>query len=151
MLLQAQIMLEESKLSMAWSTLSMAARLCLDAGYHRLTDDSNDPNLNYKKHCFWNIYILDKGMALNFGRTSNLQDFDITTGYPTSHPLPPDSPWHTLRLCSLDFSRVQSKIYEKLFSAHGRGQDMGSKAESARPIIAEIQRIIDLCKVIISF
>lgn len=142
--------LDESKLSMAWSTTSLAARLCLDMGLHRLKDDSHDPLLGYKKQCFWHIYTLDKGLALNFGRTSNLQDFDITTGYPDSYPWLPNSPWHTFKCCALDFAKVQSKIYEKLFSALGRSQDMGSKTESAQPIIVEIERLIDLCKVVTS-
>lgn len=73
---QAQVTLEESKLSMAWNLTSMSARLCLDAGLHRLKDSSDDPQLIYKKSCFWHVYSLDKNLALNFGRTCNLQDYD---------------------------------------------------------------------------
>lgn len=145
--MQAQVAMEQSKLSMAWTLTSMSARLCLDAGLHRLSDDSTDPQLNYKKKCFWHVYSLEKILALNFGRTSTMQDFDITTSYPNSHPWPPDSAWYTLSCSFLDFSRCLSQIYEKLFSAHGRGQNLASKKTSARLVVAEIQRIIDIWKV----
>ncbi len=147
---QAQVTLEESKLSMAWNLTSMSPRLCLDAGLHRLRDNSDDPQLNYKKSCFWHVYSLDKNLALNFGRTSNLQDFDITTSYPNSYPWLPNTPWHTLSYCFIDSSRARSRVYENSYSAHGQRQGQGSKEESARSIAAEIGRLIAICKVRIS-
>ena len=126
----------------------MAARLCLDAGLHRLEDDSNDQYLKYKKMCFWHVYALDKGLALNLGRTSNLQDYDITTGYPENTLRPPSSPWHILNRYHVDFCRVQGQIYEKLYSARGRACDTRLKIENAKPIVAELQRQIDLLRVL---
>ena len=129
----------------------MAARLCVDAGLHRLDDDSKDPHLNYKKQCFWHIYGLEKGLALNFGRTSSLQDYDIITSYPNSYSWTHNVSWHRLVRCFLDFSRIQSTIYEKLYSARGREQDMTSKILAAKPIVSEIQRLIYFCKVIVAY
>ena len=127
----------------------MAARLCVDAGLHRLDDNSREPHLNYKKQCFWHIYGLEKGLALNFGRTSNLQDYDIVTSYPNSCPWTNNVSWHKLMRCFLDFSRVQSTIYEKLYSARGREEGMASKMSATKPIVSEIQRLIHICKVVI--
>ena len=134
---------------MAWTLTSMAARLCVDAGLHRLEDRSKEPRLNYKKQCFWHIYSLEKGLALNFGRTSNLQDYDIVTSYPDSSPCTHSNAWHRLIRCFLDFARVQSTIYEKLYSAREREQDMASKIIAAKPIVNEIQRLIHICEVVI--
>lgn len=134
-------------LSRSWSLTSMAARLCLDAGLHRLNDDSRDPQLNTKKICFWGVYALEKLQALCFGRTSNMQDFDITTSYPNMYPWLKHGPWHALSHCFFDVAKVQSQIYEKLYSAHGRHQNPSLKVESASSIAAEIHRLLSFCKV----
>ena len=141
--------LEESNLSRAWTLTSMAARLCVDAGLHRLEDHSKESRLNYKKQCFWHVYSLEKGLALNFGRTSNLQDYDIVTSYPNSCPWTHNIAWHRLMRCFLDFAKVQSTIYEKLYSAREREQVMASKITAAKPIVNEIQRLIHICQVFI--
>ncbi|KAG6993754.1 hypothetical protein G7Y79_00051g086740 [Physcia stellaris] len=130
LMLGAHVTLEESKLSMSWSLISMAARLCLDAGLHRLNDDSPDPQLNLKKRCFWAVYALEKIQALSFGRASNMQDFDITTSYPNMYPWLRHGPWHELSYCFWDVAKVQSQIYEKLYSAYGRHQNSALKLES---------------------
>ena len=125
----------------------MAARLCMDAGFHRLKDDDPDPQLNLKKVCFWSVYALEKVQSLSFGRTSNMQDFDITTSYPNMYPWLKHGAWHELSSCFWDVAKVQSQIYEKLYSAHGRLQDPALKMESVRSIAAEIHRILEFCKV----
>lgn len=139
--------LEESRLSMAWNLISMSARLCLEAGLHRLKDTPDDAQLNFKKMCFWHVYSLDKTLALNFGRTSNLPDMDITTNYPNGCSWLPNTPWQTMSYCFFDSSRVWSQIHEKLFSARAQDQDHNVREQSVRSIAAEVRRLILICKV----
>ena len=124
-----------------------SARLCLDAGFHRLNDNSPDPQLNVKKILFWGVYALEKVQALSFGRTSTMQDFDMTTSYPNMYPWLKHGPWHVLSHCFWDVAKVQSRIYEKLYSAHGRYQNTALKTESVRSVAAEIHRLLGFCKV----
>ena len=146
--IQAATALEDSRMSTAWRLTSIAARLCLDAGLHRLKEDAQDLQLNEKKRCFWHVYCFEKVLALNFGRTSTIQDFDIATSYPNSFPWLPNSRWHGLWNAFCDASRLLSRIYEKLYSVHGQQQDPKTKSELVESIAEEHMRLIEFCKVI---
>ncbi|KAL9107875.1 MAG: hypothetical protein Q9227_007293 [Pyrenula ochraceoflavens] len=140
----AQLAVAQSKPAVAWSLISLAARLCLDSGLHRLKDDQSDRDLNLKKACFWTIYILDKSLALNFGRAPCLLDFDITVGYP---PFPGDKVY-SLPAISFEFSRLQGKLYEKLYSGQAQLQASEKRAQSVWEMSSEIHDLLDRCKLI---
>ena len=114
----------------------MAARLCLDCGLNRVKDDPTDELLNQKRSWFWFTYTLDKGFALNLGRTPNFSDYDITTSYPDF----PDTPVYEMVRIWFDMARVHGQIYEKLYSAQGQLQNTDNKAQIARGLA---ERLLD--------
>lgn len=124
----------------------MASRLCLDSGLNRLQDDPEGqeiPELRAKKVCFWIALSLDKALSLNFGRTSNFSDFDITTTYPNF----PDTPYGATIKIWLDLGKIQGRIYEKLYSAQGQLQSPESKADAARGLAEELLELQRQCQV----
>ncbi|KAH8587449.1 hypothetical protein B0O99DRAFT_678074 [Bisporella sp. PMI_857] len=127
---------------LAWRLISMAARICLDCGLHRVKNDPEDDLLNMKKTWFWLAYILDKGFALNLGRTPNFSDYDITTGYPEV----PTYPFYDMMVIWFDFARAQGQIYEKLYSAQGQLQSPERKAAIARVLGEELLKLRRRCK-----
>jgi hypothetical protein len=110
--------IEMCKPSLCWIMISCAAGLCQNLGYHRINTMANDTpeDRNAKIHIFWMIYMFDKTLSLRLGRSSVIQDWDISlpfvvpneTGYDmqeSSHML---SYW-------IKVARVQGQTYEKLF------------------------------------
>lgn len=66
--------------SVAWQLISTAAQLCQTGGYHRTECLAYDPPAlaKIKTKLLWEVYTLDKGLALRLGRASVIQDFDIS-------------------------------------------------------------------------
>ena len=124
---------------MAWRLISVAARLCLDCGLNRLRDDPVDPLRNYKKMTFWMVYSIDKGLSLNFGRTSSFQDLDIVVSYPELMDV---SQW-PMTIFIFNFARVQSEIYEHLYSARAQMQEPEQRERHAREIATKIEDLIE--------
>ncbi|KAE9368960.1 hypothetical protein N431DRAFT_561255 [Stipitochalara longipes BDJ] len=149
LLISVQILIGQSKLQKAWVLLSMASRLCLDSGLNRLQDDPEIPEtseLREKKTCFWLSYCLDKALSLNFGRTSNFSDFDITITYPSFSK----SPITATYIIWMDLGKVQGRIYEKLYSAQGQLQSPESKAEAAGSLAKELLELQRRCQEVFS-
>lgn len=145
LLISVQILICQSKLQKAWALLSLASRLCLDSGLNRLQDDPEIPetsDLRAKKVCFWFTYSLDKALSLNFGRTSNFSDFDITVTYPNF----PNTPITVTYIVWMDLGKVQSRIYEKLYSAKGQLESLESRANVARGLAQELRELQRRCQ-----
>jgi len=139
----------------AWRLISIASRLCLDLGFNRLKENPDDPDLNEKKNCFWFCYTLDRALSLNFGRSPNIPDFDITTPYP---PIPDvaagssfGAKFFGLAFIWFDMSKIQSQIYEKLYSAKGELEDPQTRSQIARQLAAELISLRHRCHVTIPF
>ena len=60
----------------------MAVRMALDAGYHRLPPFAVAPEVTEKRRIFYFLYCVERGMAINLGRSSSILDIDITTDRP---------------------------------------------------------------------
>ncbi|KAF3354526.1 hypothetical protein VdG1_07455 [Verticillium dahliae VDG1] len=73
--------IDVSKTSLAWHFVSTAATLCQTLGYHRASRVKPEPHASgkdVKTLLFWHTYMLDKSLALRTGRSSAIQDWDIT-------------------------------------------------------------------------
>jgi hypothetical protein len=99
--------------------LNTAAGLCQVLGYHRyqtLKDDTEEDR-NDKIHIFWMIYIFDKTMSLRLGRSSFIQDWDISLPYFGESKVAPETPdGKQMIKYWVKVARVQGQTYEKLFS-----------------------------------
>ncbi|CZS96334.1 uncharacterized protein RAG0_05706 [Rhynchosporium agropyri] len=137
----------ESDHNKAWYLISFAARLCLASGLNRLKDSAEDTEeITRRKLCFWLTFILDKALSLNFGRSPNFSDYDISVGYPQY----PKIHGRDALYLWFDMARAQGSIYEKLYSAKGQQDSAERRASSARLIASEFHQLRDRLKTILS-
>ena len=110
--------IEICKPSLCWVLVSTAAGLSQHLGYHRINTMVNDSpeDRDAKIHLFWHIYFFDKTLSLRLGRSSIIQDWDISLPF-----VQPSSEFNGIpdgkRMLSywVKTARVHGLIYEKLF------------------------------------
>ena len=78
--------------------------------------DDNPEDRQTKIHIFWMIYMFDKTLSLRLGRSSVLQDWDISLPFVVSSD-PSDKHAESSAFLSywIKVARVQGLTYEKLF------------------------------------
>ena len=91
-------------------------------GYHRRVTQEGDTQADIKRKMsvFWFIYVMDKSLALCFGRPSTLQDYDIALEYlqvPDDHP---SHPWPFTHRAWIVYARLSGEVYEHLYSARAQ-------------------------------
>jgi hypothetical protein len=96
--------------------------------------------------------MLDKGLALRFGRSSVLQDYDIAL--PKTLPTtvntiggiqalgPTADPWRAALELWITHAEVQGQIYERLYSASALNSSAESRIESARMLVAQQKSLV---------
>ncbi|KAI5805199.1 fungal-specific transcription factor domain-containing protein [Geopyxis carbonaria] len=109
--------IEISRPTLCWSLLSQAARSAQALGLHRR--DNLPPGLSKKaiqerRSLFWVIYTLDKCMSLTSGRSASLPEYDCDVELPTDDGT---NPYHANFLAMIALSRIQARIYVRLYSA----------------------------------
>lgn len=135
--IQVSVLLEDDHFELASNLLTMTCRLCQDKGLHRLSAAGDTTQIRRESLLFWMAYNLDHGVAFNLGRAPNLQDFDISTPEPycsgelSSHNEASLSGW-------VHFARLQSNIYEQLYSAAAQGAPKAIREERAEQLAARI-------------
>lgn len=141
-----------------------AATLCTSLGYHRLachqgpsdeTPSQASPpkeRLSEKKQAlFWFAYMLDKGLALRFGRASVLQDYDIAlpkaipgTGSiigRVAGPAAAPDPWKDVLAFWIQLAEIQGQTYEYLYSSTALQRSVEERVESARMLVAKLTTV----------
>jgi len=118
LLLGAQYAIDCSRPSVAWHLNSTAAQLCQTGGFHRKECAEADPPrlAQVKTILFWQVYIWDKGLSLRLGRSSVIQDCDISirrefdfSGFLHLEESAVPKLW-------LRTAMLQGKIYQQLYS-----------------------------------
>ena len=95
---------------------SKASELCQSLGYHRIgTCKDESPNeTEHKQFLFWIAYVLDKSLSLRLGRSSTIQDYDVTVPDARINSLD-KSPTAAFFGLWVVASRLQGQIYELLY------------------------------------
>lgn len=88
---------------------------------------------------------MERGLSLNFGRAPTLSDYDISTPYPPA--MSGEAAIDDLITIWLDHTRVQSRMYQELYSAQGQLASQEQKKESVRKLVAELQELRRRCGV----
>ncbi|EDN03839.1 conserved hypothetical protein [Histoplasma mississippiense (nom. inval.)] len=109
---------EETNLPLCWTYLSVAFDMCQSMGYHSNSELKSDPFpvSEEKRHIFWRLYMVDKNLSLNLGRTSHFQDHDIDCGIFMPSTDPHQHPWDLMTHVIIKFSAIQGRVYDKLYS-----------------------------------
>ncbi|KEQ86215.1 hypothetical protein M438DRAFT_353368 [Aureobasidium pullulans EXF-150] len=107
--------IQVSDYASAWPMVSTAANMCQALGWHRLPD-GYARDAEAQRILFWLIYYFDKCLSLRLGRSSNIQDFDISVSYPKDPVESEYRSWHLWFLTLIDIATAHGLIYEQLYS-----------------------------------
>ncbi|CRG84816.1 putative transcriptional regulatory protein PB24D3,01 [Talaromyces islandicus] len=129
-----------SKFTLAWELNSAAAGMCRTLGWHRLSDTGDEIN---KKHAsiFWFCYTLDKSLSLRFGRSSILQDWDISTPRLFAKPGQEEDPLQSSFDTWIESSRIQGDMYEYLYSPAALNRPAEQRVETARHLVSRLKQL----------
>ncbi|KZL63593.1 c6 transcription factor [Colletotrichum incanum] len=113
--LKAQL---DGNLPLQWSVMSAAARHVLALGYHRKAKLAALPlqEARRARRLFWHVYFADHGLTLTQGKAPIIQDIDIDAESFEISQNPERRPWDTSFAAFIELSRIQSRIYEGLYS-----------------------------------
>lgn len=117
---QTYYSLDVSQPHLAWTLITKASELCQTLGYHHAGNKTKSSNeeIRRKQRLFWLFYILEKGLSLRLGRSSTIQDWDVTIPLPEftlDGQTSEESPVPLLAL-SVKIARCQGNIQELLYS-----------------------------------
>ncbi|KKZ62349.1 hypothetical protein EMCG_03235 [[Emmonsia] crescens] len=132
---------ETSKPSLCWTFVSAAARMCQSLGYHHTVSGPgvSDEEVYLKKSLFWFIYVLDKDLTLSLGRSSTLQDYDISLGFPSPPADPKFSPWFSMYSVWVTYAKIAAQIFENLYSVRALSESAELRTEKACDLAMEVE------------
>lgn len=113
--------------------------MCQTLGWHRLpvTDDETDDT---KSALFWFCYMLDKGLSLRFGRTSVIQDWDISTprrfGNTSLKEL-----WKNVINVWIKTGSILGETYEHLYSPAALARRPEQRIETAGLLVVKMKQL----------
>jgi hypothetical protein len=153
---QAIYSVELGKPSLTWTLVSKGSELCQALGYHRSSTFTNELSQSAvrKQTLFWTLYTLDKSLSLRLGRSSTIQDRDITIPDPQSHDNPLRSPYDGFFDLWVAISRLQGHIYELLYCPDALRQSeevRRSRAQQLANRLDELDRLTAEATVSLSF
>ncbi|KAK6355846.1 hypothetical protein TWF718_000227 [Orbilia javanica] len=138
LVLSATYAVEISKLSLAWQLNSAAAMICQTLGWHQLRNEDNPADERIT--LFWFCYVLDKGLALRFGRTPVIQDWDISATRHFGNATLPAS-WNVMISQWISTGGILGDIYQNLYSPSALAKEQSLRVETARLLVEKMERI----------
>ncbi|KAK4196404.1 putative transcriptional regulatory protein [Triangularia verruculosa] len=139
---------ELSKPSLAWILASKAAELCLTLGYHRddgyVLFNSGGDKISSDRHrrhfLFWSVYIVDKNLSLRLGRSSSIQDYDISVSYPSTDD-PGSFGITSFFLLWVLSARIQGQVYEMLYCSEAVSQPESVKRARVKTLVGRLEEV----------
>lgn len=139
--------MSQCKATMAWTYISTASRMSQAMGLHRIASKEEqelDPEARQKTKVFWAMFILEKNLSLQLGRSSTLRDHDITiplkrvrTVYQIGGSLGVLSPkW-------LQMSQIEGRVYDEIYSPDALQQLPSQRDARAVRLLADMNDIIN--------
>lgn len=132
--------IEISMPSVGWTMASTAAQLCRTLGYHRASSMEKDSRVvqQQKQQLFWAVYVIMKALSLRLGRSSVIQDYDISL--PMTHEaFDTPEPWKTVCLLWLKHAVIQGKVYELLYSPAALNQPESEHVAHANRLASDMR------------
>ncbi|KAK3994326.1 putative transcriptional regulatory protein [Cladorrhinum sp. PSN332] len=142
LMLGAFYAVEISKPSLSWILCSKASELVQTLGYHRAATYQTVPpeSRRLKQYLFWGMYVVDKSLSLRLGRSSTIQDYDITVAYPKC-----DDPGATgLTSCFVLWcmaAKVQGQIYELLYCPEAMTQPEEVRRSRMHVLVQRLEEV----------
>jgi hypothetical protein len=137
----SSVYMDTARPSVAWVLISASCRMCLDLGLHRQPANSNNAMGREQRVVFWYAYACDKGLALNFGRTPNIHDYDITVERPRLPGDLDDRAFGRYFLGWLEFAEFQGVLMEQLFSARAQEAPQEERTRRALFLVEQMDQL----------
>jgi hypothetical protein len=134
--------IQVSDYASAWPMVSAAANMSQALGWHSLSDGHTHDS-EAQRILFWLIYYFDKCLSLRLGRSSNIQNFDITVSYPADPVRPEYRSWHLWFLTLIDIAAIHGLIYEHLFSPGSMNQSSRQRSQRVLELATRLDSIYD--------
>jgi len=116
--------------------------MCQSLGYHRIGTYTNASKAEAacRQFLFWLVYSLDKSLSLRLGRSSTIQDSDVTITVPCD-----DGPQQSLMVSFVRIwvieSRIQGQIYELLYCPEAIGQSEVVRKSRAQLLLSRLDEL----------
>lgn len=85
--------------------------------------------------------MLEKNLCLSFGRSSNFRDYDIDCKPFSASPDPRLSPWDLTNLVCIEFGTLQSRIYDRLYSATAIEEPPDMRSQAVEQLVTELEAV----------
>ncbi|KAK0620142.1 fungal-specific transcription factor domain-containing protein, partial [Immersiella caudata] len=136
--------IEISKPSLCWILITKASELCQTLGYHRAETykDEHPEDARQKEFLFWAVYLLDHSLCLRLGRSSSIQDYDITVPYPTGE-IPHRKAIAGFTVLWIKGSQIQGLIYEQLYCPEAVRQPEDVRKSRMHSLVGMLKELDD--------
>lgn len=105
--------------------------------------EHDPPNvLETKPVLFWTIYSLDKALSLRLGRSSSIQDYDITVSSDINLGPSVSELWGSVYKLWIRLARIQGRVYELLYSPAALAQPESDRVMYARQLASDMQTTV---------
>jgi len=91
------------------------------------------------KLAFWWCYSIDKGLALSFGRSPQLLDYDIDVDLPEMESGSWGKACYIYCRAYIELGKVQSRIYTELYSVAAGRTSRDEREHATHGIVAELK------------
>jgi len=131
-----------------YTLVATAARLGHSIGLHRWLDDFglSEEQADERRNVFWILFIIDKGMSLQSGRPSIIQDQDIGVSLPKAKPdqfFPSGKRVFNTFIVSAKLALIESRVYSELYSARARTRSVLQRLVAIGKLDSELQKLRD--------
>ncbi|KAL2158090.1 hypothetical protein VTH06DRAFT_4658 [Thermothelomyces fergusii] len=142
LLLGASYTIELGKPSLAWILSSKASEICQSLGYHRADTYARDSSAaaRRRKFLFWMLYVMDKSLSLRLGRSSTIQDYDVTVSEPRDDETQHSPVLSIFNLWIIE-SRIQGQIYELLYCPEALRQPEAVRKSRAELLLGRLDEL----------
>jgi hypothetical protein len=119
--------------------------MCQSLGYHRIRTYKNESpaGTQYRQFLFWVVYTFDKSLSLRLGRSSTIQDYDVTVPEPRNDGLR-QSPILSFFGLWVTESRIQGQIYELLYCPEAVTQSEAVRKSRAQLLLSQLDKLDSL-------
>jgi hypothetical protein len=132
---QASLMIEQCKPSVALSLTSTAASMVISLGYHRASTMKLDTvrERNEKIFLFWMVYLMDTSFAVRLGRAPVIPESDITVPMVTHGGCLP-SEFVDVFCYWVEVGRTRCQTVEQLYSPAALQQSHRERSNRAKQL-----------------
>lgn len=125
-----------------WAMTSKALDMCQTLGYHRVQTHIHDtPAMREQKiWMFWVMYMTSMAVSLRLGRPSAMPEYDISVQIPKPDETSFNRFGNAVVRC-MQFSRVQGRIYEVLYSYSALSQQPRIRAHRAGLLADDLRAV----------